>query len=86
MNFVEVSLPVKAGGTRFLHIHKNVPGMMRRLNEIFSAKDLNISAQYLQTDAEMGYVVVDVDGDVDEATLMSELTALDGTIRARFLY
>jgi D-3-phosphoglycerate dehydrogenase len=86
VNFVEVSLPVKAGGTRFLHIHKNVPGMMRRLNEIFSAKDLNISAQYLQTDAEMGYVVVDVDGDVDEATLMSELTALDGTIRARFLY
>lgn len=86
VNFPEVSLPVKAGGTRFLHIHKNVPGMMRRLNEIFSAKDLNISAQFLQTDPEIGYVVVDVDGEVDENELLAELMALDGTIRARFLY
>ena len=86
VNFPEVSLPVKAGGTRFLHIHKNLPGMMRRLNEIFSSRDLNISAQYLQTDAEIGYVVVDVDGDVDETELMAELTALDGTTRARFLF
>jgi len=86
VNFPEVSLPVKAGGTRFLHIHKNVPGIMRHLNEIFSAKDMNISAQFLQTDPEIGYVVVDVDGKVDEAELMSELTALEGTIKARFLY
>jgi D-3-phosphoglycerate dehydrogenase len=86
VNFVETSLPVKAGGMRFLHVHRNAPGMLRRLNEIFEARGLNISAQYLQTDAEIGYVVFDVDGDVDETELMSELTALNGTIRARFLY
>ncbi len=86
VNFVEVSLPVKAGGTRFLHIHSNVPGMLRRVNDVFSSRELNISAQYLQTDAEVGYVVVDVDGEVDEAELIAELQALDGTIRARFLY
>jgi len=86
VNFPEVSLPVKAGGTRFLHIHKNVPGIMRRLNELFSARDLNISAQFLQTDPEIGYVVVDVDGDVDETEFLGELSALDGTVRARFLY
>ncbi len=86
VNFVEVSLPVKAGGTRFLHIHKNAPGILRRLNEIFSSRDLNISAQYLQTDPEIGYVVVDVDGEVDETEMMADLTALEGTIRARFLY
>jgi D-3-phosphoglycerate dehydrogenase / 2-oxoglutarate reductase len=86
VNFVEVSLPVKAGGTRFLHIHANVPGMLRRVNDVFSSRDLNISAQYLQTDAEVGYVVVDVDGDVDEAEIMSDLQSLEGTIRARFLY
>lgn len=86
VNFVEVSLPVKAGGTRFLHIHANVPGMLRRINDVFSSRDLNISAQYLQTDAEVGYVVVDVDGEVDQALLMSELQSLEGTIRARFLY
>jgi len=86
VNFVEVSLPVKAGGTRFLHIHANIPGMLRRINEVFSSRNLNISAQYLQTDAEFGYVVVDVDGKVDESEMISELQALDGTIRARFLY
>ena len=86
VNFVEVSLPVKAGGTRFLHIHANVPGMLRRVNEVFSSRNLNISAQYLQTDPEVGYVVVDIDGDVEEAEVMSELQALDGTIRARYLY
>ncbi len=86
VNFVEVSLPVKAGGTRFLHIHANVPGMLRRVNEVFSSRNLNISAQYLQTDPEVGYVVVDVDGDVDENELLAELQSLDGTIRARFLY
>lgn len=86
VNFVEVSLPVKASGTRFLHIHANVPGMLRRINELLSARNLNITAQYLQTDPEVGYVVVDLDGDVDEVELSTELHALDGTIRARYLY
>ncbi|MDR3440088.1 phosphoglycerate dehydrogenase [Telmatospirillum sp.] len=86
VNFVEVSLPVKAGGTRFLHIHANVPGVMRRMNELFSSRNLNVSAQYLQTDPEVGYVVVDLDGEVDEVELIGELHALEGTIRARYLY
>jgi D-3-phosphoglycerate dehydrogenase len=87
VNFVEVSLPVKAGGNRrFLHIHANVPGVMRRVNEIFSQSQLNITAQYLQTDPEVGFVVVDVDGEVDETAVLNQLQAIDGTIRARFLY
>ncbi|PKU26500.1 phosphoglycerate dehydrogenase [Telmatospirillum siberiense] len=86
VNFVEVSLPVKASGGRFLHIHANVPGMLRRINELFSSRNLNVSAQYLQTDPEVGYVVVDIDGEVDEAEVMAELQALEGTIRARYLY
>ena len=86
VNFVEVSLPVKAGGTRFLHIHANVPGVLRRLNEVISARNLNVSAQYLQTDPEVGYVVVDLDGNIDEIELIGELQALPGTIRTRYLY
>ena len=87
VNFVEVSLPVKAGGApRFLHIHANVPGVLRRVNDVFSSRNLNISAQYLQTDPEVGYVVVDLDGDVDETELSAELQAVEGTIRVRFLY
>ncbi len=86
VNFVEAALPIKAGETRFLHIHANVPGVMRRINEVFSNRSLNISAQYLQTDSEVGYVVVDVVGDLDEADIIADLQAIDGTIKTRFLY
>lgn len=86
VNFVEVSLPVKAGGTRFLHYHRNMPGMMSRLNEIFSRHQVNISAQYLQTDGEFGYVVADLDGDFDSGSILGEMQDLEGTIRTRFLY
>ncbi len=86
VNFVEVSLPVKAGGTRFLHYHRNMPGMMSRLNEIFSRHHVNISAQYLQTDGEFGYVVADLDGDFDSGSILGEMQDLEGTIRTRFLY
>jgi D-3-phosphoglycerate dehydrogenase len=86
VNFVEAALPVKAGETRFLHIHANVPGVMRRLNEVFSSRGINISAQYLQTDPEVGYVVIDVDGDVDVGDIITDLQGIEGTIKARFLY
>lgn len=85
VGFVQVSLPSKPTGTRFLHIHRNVPGVLRRINEIFASRDVNISAQYLQTDSDMGYVVSDIDGSV-EGEIRNELEAIDGTIRVRFLY
>ncbi len=59
---------------------------MRRINEVFSNRSLNISAQYLQTDSEVGYVVVDVVGELDEADIIADLQAIDGTIKTRFLY
>jgi D-3-phosphoglycerate dehydrogenase len=86
VNFVESALPVKAGETRFLHIHDNVPGVMRRINEVFSSRSLNISAQYLQTDPEVGYVVVDVVGDLDVSDIIADLQRVEGTIKTRFLY
>ena len=86
VNFPQVGLPVHAGCTRFLHVHENRPGVLRKLNEVFSGRNLNIAAQYLQTDPELGYVVVDVEGDVDEAEVTNELRAIEGTLKARFLY
>ena len=86
VNFPQVALPVNAGCKRFLHVHQNVPGVLRRLNEVFSARNLNITGQYLQTDPELGYVVVDVDGEVDETELIAELRAIEGTLKTRFLY
>ncbi len=87
VNFVEVALPSHEGATRFLHIHRNVPGVLTRLNEVFSKRGLNVAAQYLQTDAEVGYVVVDVEGDLDAPgeEIRRELGAVEGTIRTRFL-
>lgn len=87
VNFPQVQLPASAVGGRLLHIHRNIPGMMRRLNEVFLQLDVNIAAQYLQTDNEIGYVVVDaeiVGLRIDE--LLEEMQALDGTIRARLVY
>lgn len=89
VNFVPVALPQHAGTsrcTRFLHIHANVPGVLRRINEVFSVRGLNIAAQYLQTDPEIGYVVVDVDGEVDEHEVLAEIRSIEGTMRTRFLY
>ncbi len=87
VNFPEVSLPPQAGATRFLHIHRNVPGVMSRISEVFAARRLNIAGQYLRTDAEVGYVVTDIDGALAAGQgIRRDLAAIDGTIRTRFLY
>ncbi|MCM5679225.1 phosphoglycerate dehydrogenase [Schlegelella sp. S2-27] len=86
VNFPEVSLPEQHGGTcRLLHIHHNVPGVMARVNERFSAAGINIAAQYLQTTEHVGYVVVDIDAAASQVAL-NELCAVEGTIRCRILY
>jgi D-3-phosphoglycerate dehydrogenase len=85
VNFPEVSLPEHAGRCRLLHIHRNVPGILARVNDRFSAAGLNIDAQYLRTNDEVGYVVIDVDTDASHVALR-ELCAIPGTIRCRVLY
>jgi D-3-phosphoglycerate dehydrogenase len=88
VNFPEVSLPEHTGKHRLMHIHQNRPGMLSRVNEVFSNQQVNVTAQFLQTDAEIGYVVIDVDpGDRDDArALHGALDAIPGTIRTRLLY
>jgi len=78
-------LPGHAGMCRLLHIHKNVPGIVARINERFAEAGINIAAQYLQTDAQIGYVVIDVDAEAS-AVALNELEAIEGTIRCRLLY
>ncbi len=87
VNFPQVQLPPRPAGTRYIHVHRNVPGMLNNLNRVFSARGHNIASQYLQTFGETGYVVVDAEGNPDEAPLiLDELRQLEGTIRARILY
>jgi D-3-phosphoglycerate dehydrogenase / 2-oxoglutarate reductase len=85
VNFPEVALPEHTGRSRLLHIHRNVPGVMAAVNERFSAAGINIDAQYLRTNEEVGYVVIDVDTD-SSAVALESLCAVPATIRCRILY
>jgi D-3-phosphoglycerate dehydrogenase len=87
VNFPEVSLPEHPRSRRLLHIHRNVPGVLSRINELFSAGNINIDAQFLQTDSEVGYVVIDVAADEKQSgELKDQLAAIPGTLRSRVLY
>lgn len=85
VNFPEVSLPEHKNSHRVFHIHHNVPGILVQINKVYAKNDINISAQYLQTHGDTGYVVTDVAGNWDQSAL-EELKAIDGTIRTRILY
>lgn len=85
VNFPEVSLPEHAGMCRILHIHHNVPGMLARINERFSAAGINIVGQYLQTNQHVGYVVIDIDAAASQVAF-DQLCTIEGTIRCRMLY
>lgn len=85
VNFPEASLPEHGGRSRILHIHHNQPGVLTQINEAFARNGINIAAQYLQTNENIGYVVIDVDTEHGEIALQ-ELRVIDGTIRARILH
>ena len=87
VNFPEVSLPAHPDSRRILHIHRNVPGVLSRINDIFSRQNVNINGQYLQTDPAIGYVVIDVaTSEKQSSDLRDALAAIPGTLRTRVLY
>ncbi|AKD38778.1 D-3-phosphoglycerate dehydrogenase [Pasteurella multocida subsp. multocida OH4807] len=85
VNFPEVSLPEHSGTKRLLHIHHNKPGVLNKINQVFVEANVNIAAQYLQTEPTIGYVVIDVETD-NAHTLLNQLKEIDGTIRTRVLF
>ncbi|TGD72966.1 phosphoglycerate dehydrogenase [Mangrovimicrobium sediminis] len=85
VNFPEVALPEHAGCHRLLHIHHNIPGVMSAINSVFSETGVNVSAQFLQTNEAVGYVVIDVDAEYSDIAL-ARLAAVEGTIRSRVLF
>ena len=88
VNFPEVSLPVKdRTHTRFMHIHRNVPGVLLKINDVFARRGINISGQYLRSEGGVGYVVVEVDEEIKPGEgVRKELSAIEGTLRVRFLF
>jgi len=85
VNFPEVALPGHTNAHRLLHVHRNVPGILSQINNVFSDNQINIAGQYLQTNEKVGYVVIDCDADYSEVAL-EKLGTIDGTIRCRRLF
>jgi D-3-phosphoglycerate dehydrogenase len=85
VNFPQISLAPNKDFQRFLHIHRNLPGVMQDVNSVFSKKGINIASVYLQTDPEIGYVIIDTESHLDE-NVLAELRSIPHTIRVRMLY
>ena len=68
-----------------MHIHHNEPGVLKDINQVFFGSEVNIAAQYLQTEGGIGYVVMDVESD-DVSSLMKDLAGIPATIRTRILH
>nr|MDO8109029.1 phosphoglycerate dehydrogenase [Candidatus Sigynarchaeota archaeon] len=84
VNFPQVSLFSPPGLHRVLHIHKNIPGVLSAINNVFSENHVNIAGQYLQTNTDIGYVVTDVEKDYSIGAL-EKLRNAPGTIRMRVI-
>ncbi|MFZ9242904.1 MAG: phosphoglycerate dehydrogenase [Sediminibacterium sp.] len=80
-----ISLPPVDGAHRILHIHNNVPGVLSAINTVMSKNKINIVGQYLKTNEEIGYVVLDVDSKLSK-TALALLKEVKETIRVRLLY
>ncbi|MEO2051082.1 phosphoglycerate dehydrogenase [Flagellimonas beolgyonensis] len=85
VNFPNIRLPKQNNAHRFLHIHKNVPGIMAKINEVCAKYGLNISGQYLSTDSEVGYVITDLDKEYNKEVIKA-LKNVENTIKFRVLY
>ena len=80
-----LALPPQEKSHRILHIHNNVPGVLSEINTTLSKNNINILGQYLKTNEEIGYVVLDVDRQLSSKALQL-LKEVKQTIKVRMLY
>ncbi len=85
VNFPQVDLPIQRDSHRILNVHKNVPGVLKDINGIISDLGANIQAQYLSTDPDIGYLIVDLDQRVSEQ-VKERIKSLPTSIRTRILF
>ncbi|WP_435622688.1 phosphoglycerate dehydrogenase [Flagellimonas sp.] len=85
VNFPNIRLPKQNNAHRFLHIHRNVPGIMAKINEVLAKYEMNITGQYLSTDSDVGYVISDLDKDYNKEVVKA-LKNVENTIKFRVLY
>ena len=84
-NFPNLQLPKIDKSHRLIHIHKNVPGIMAKINTVFAKHDINIVSQFLMTNPEIGYAITDINAEYDKQ-LFKSLKKIEHTIKFRVLY
>jgi D-3-phosphoglycerate dehydrogenase / 2-oxoglutarate reductase len=84
-NFPDLQPPRNDNAHRLIHIHTNVPGILAQINEVFARHNINIVGEFLVTNAQIGYVITDVNAGYGKQVL-NELKAIDHTIKFRLLY
>lgn len=85
VNLPTLSLPEQRESHRFIHIHKNEPGVLLNINKIISSFNINIKGQYLKTIEDIGYVITDIDREYDKSVI-NKLKEVNHTIKLRVLY
>ena len=85
VGFPEVDLPPVVGTHRILNVHRNVPGVLSDINQIFSERGANIRAQHLATHGDIGYLIADLDQGVS-LEVKEAIAALETNIKTRILY
>lgn len=85
VNFPNIQLPELQEGHRFMHLHENQPGILAKINNLFAKHNINILAQYLKTNEQVGYVITDI-AKIYDKEVLDELKEIPGTIRFRTLY
>lgn len=85
VNLPNLELPSQKNVHRFLHIHKNVPGILAQINKVLANNSLNLLGQYLKTTEGVGYVILDVDQNHSKK-VEDELANIPDTIKFRVLY
>jgi len=81
----ELSLSPQEGTHRILHIHTNVPGVLSEINTTLSENKINVLGQYLKTNDEIGYVVLDIDKKLSK-NAVELLKKVKGSLKVRLLY
>jgi D-3-phosphoglycerate dehydrogenase len=85
VNFPQAEIAQASNTHRILNVHRNVPGVLRDVNRIVSERNANIHSQLLATDADIGYLIMDLDQDVSNE-VREDIAALSTNIRTRILF
>jgi len=85
VNFPNLTLPILKNAHRLIHIHRNVPGILAKINHVLAEGGINIVGQYLKTNEEIGYVITDINKEYDKE-VMNRLREIENTIKFRVLY